>query len=331
MIKFYSRYVDDTLVLIKDENINAVHNALNRFHKNIKFTVDKFTNETPHFLDIEIAPDGLTIYHKETQTGQYMHFKSNTPWLHKTAWISALVYRAKSICSTTKFSFELKRIRQYISWNGFPKRIADKIINKTCENHQRKSSQQQDTGKEEGDKNLVFFHLPYTGIKGEQLVKSCLRKIRKCLKKDSSIRFKVLYETCKISYFTNTKDKTEKLQQSNVVYEFRCPGCGSKYIGKTERSLAERINEHAWSTKNGPVFLHLKECTEFDYIINLHKINNDEVDIRSLHKSYVANNTNIIDKGKNWEILIIKEGLCIKNRNPELNNGFQYSYQPKLF
>ena len=100
---------------------------------------------------------------------------------------------------------------------------------------------------------------------------------------------------------------------------------------KTERSLAERINEHAWSTKNGPVFLHLKECTEFDYIINLHKINNDEVDIRSLHKSYVANNTNIIDKGKNWEILIIKEGLCIKNRNPELNNGFQYSYQPKLF
>ena len=182
VIKFYSRYVDDTLVLIKEEHVNVVHEALNRFHSNIKFTVDKFENETPHFLDIEIAADGLSIYHKETQTGQYIHFKSNTPWMYKTAWISALVYRAKSICSSNKFSAELKRIRKFISWNGFPKHIGNKIITKTLEKHQRKSDQNE-RKQEKNDDKIVYFHLPYVGLKGEQLAKSCIRKLKKCIKK----------------------------------------------------------------------------------------------------------------------------------------------------
>ena len=41
-IKFYTRFVDDTLLLIKPENIKEVHNTLNKFDKNLRFTVDTF-------------------------------------------------------------------------------------------------------------------------------------------------------------------------------------------------------------------------------------------------------------------------------------------------
>mgnify|MGYP002804035518 FL=1 len=42
IVKFYRRYVDDTLVLIKPKEIPLVLNKFNSFDKNLKFTVDKF-------------------------------------------------------------------------------------------------------------------------------------------------------------------------------------------------------------------------------------------------------------------------------------------------
>ena len=58
IIKFYVRYVDDTLLLVRRQDISKVLKAFNRFDKNLKFTVDKFENETSHFLDLEICPNG---------------------------------------------------------------------------------------------------------------------------------------------------------------------------------------------------------------------------------------------------------------------------------
>ena len=65
-IKFYSLYVDDTLVLIKPDDIQLVQDLFNSFHKNIRFTF----YEVSHFLDIKMSAQGLTIYRKNTNTGQ---------------------------------------------------------------------------------------------------------------------------------------------------------------------------------------------------------------------------------------------------------------------
>ena len=62
ILLFYGRYIDDTLVIIKRELLNLVHDALNNFGKNLNFTVDTLDNVFPHFLGIEIHPDGLSIY-----------------------------------------------------------------------------------------------------------------------------------------------------------------------------------------------------------------------------------------------------------------------------
>ena len=75
-IKFYGRFVDSTLLVTKAENVSHVHKALNKFDNNLRFTVDMFQNEVPHFLDLELSPDGITIFRKDTNTGLYVNFTS---------------------------------------------------------------------------------------------------------------------------------------------------------------------------------------------------------------------------------------------------------------
>ena len=61
-IKFYSRFVDYTLLVMKPEHVGQVHKALNEFDNNLYFTVDAFLNEVAHFLDLELSPDRITIF-----------------------------------------------------------------------------------------------------------------------------------------------------------------------------------------------------------------------------------------------------------------------------
>ena len=66
-IKFYTRYVDDTLVLTKPKDIPSILNKFNSFHPQIQFTCEEFIdNNDIHFLDIKINSQGTTIYRKST-------------------------------------------------------------------------------------------------------------------------------------------------------------------------------------------------------------------------------------------------------------------------
>ena len=65
-IKFYARYIDDTLFVIKRKDVPRIQNLLNNFDPNLRFTVDLFQNEIPHFLDLELSPDGISVFRKNT-------------------------------------------------------------------------------------------------------------------------------------------------------------------------------------------------------------------------------------------------------------------------
>ena len=67
-----------------------------------------------------------------------------------------------------------------------------------------------------------------------------------------------------MSFFINAKDEKPSVSQSSVVYMFACPGCSCNYIGKTERTLHERTDEHAYSNKKSnkqnAIYEHLSTC-----------------------------------------------------------------------
>ena len=96
-IKFYIRYVDGTLPLAKDEDIDPILKELSSYNKNIKFAVDRFINEGLHFLDFKIHQNSTDVYYEDTHTGQYINYRCQRPWELKTSWIKALYYRAHKI------------------------------------------------------------------------------------------------------------------------------------------------------------------------------------------------------------------------------------------
>ncbi len=70
IIKFYVRYVDDTLVLAKPSDINLILNKLNSYYADIQFTHEEFIdNNEVHFLDIKLTSNGISIFRKSTHTG----------------------------------------------------------------------------------------------------------------------------------------------------------------------------------------------------------------------------------------------------------------------
>ena len=128
-IKFYTRLVDDTLLLAKEEDINYIFNKFNSFHPTLQFTMDCFDNGKVHFLDISIDKNKTDLYYKPTHTGQYSDISSSTPWNYKTAWIKALCHRTKKVCTTKEqFNRQVDQIKLFMSWNGYPSYVRNSFI-----------------------------------------------------------------------------------------------------------------------------------------------------------------------------------------------------------
>jgi len=123
--------------------------------------------------------------------------------------------------------------------------------------------------------------------------------------------------------FTNTKDKTEKDKQKNLVYKIDCCNCDNSYIGQTKQFIEKRIKQHkancnskmasqnnktmlsSHATKykhnfdfENPKILHKedklrkREIIESIYIaIDMNKVVNERKDANNMHLFY-ANTIN---------------------------------------
>ena len=250
------------------------------------------------------------------------------------------------ICSSNKLPQELKLIKTFASWNDFSKYIVNNIFRKTLQTNEDKS-QPNLTAKQE-EPVVIYFRFPYYGDKVLQPLKSCIRKIKVNCKNYQPVAFKILYDVFKMEFFCNTKDTIPIINQSFVVYELTCPGCGANYVGKTKIMLYERCVEHAWCDQNSVVKNHLDQCVEVQYLLNITSLgptlfSNDSnignadnrnsrinlvidstEDVKEL-SSNILDSTNIIFSYKKFNILLFKEALKINERKPTLNTRLKVS------
>lgn len=79
---FYFRYVDDVALAVPSELIEYTLNIFNSFHARLQFTVEIGLNNSLNFLDITMLLDNKRIvydwYHKETFSGRYLNFLSQS-------------------------------------------------------------------------------------------------------------------------------------------------------------------------------------------------------------------------------------------------------------
>ena len=184
--------------------INCVLNQFNSFDKSLNFTIGTFKNSVPNFLDIKICPNGLGIYHKHTQTGQYVHITSYTLWRWKPLWIRSLVIRAKKICSANYFNIEIQLIKRSAAWNGYPQNVVNGIIKHTlCNNNNNNNNNDMFNDNEIDDAVRIFIKIKYCGETTDRLIKRCMKKFYKCFKKEKRVKFVLQYEKTKLSYFND--------------------------------------------------------------------------------------------------------------------------------
>ena len=171
------------------------------------------------------------------------------------------------------------------------------------------------------------------GNHGESLTSKLLRKLRRCFKID--VKFKVLYDTRKLSSFCTTKDRIPYNQMSSVIYKIKCPGCGEKYIGKSERCFGIRM--HCQGTRdNEPMFKHLHNCNEFHDLCKMFAINDVSANkyiynIDNYILQAVLDNSKILKRFKHSIQLEFVEAYYIKLINPKINTGIAASKELVIF
>ena len=339
-IKFYARYVDDTLLMVKPEDVDMILDRFNGFHRNLEFTVDRFDNVVPHFLDLEIHRSGISIFRKETHTAQFTHFTSFTKWGHKIAWIRSLVSRAKKLCHPSKLKPELANIRKFAAYNGFPRWVVNRVVRRTLHTGQRNQPQVEhhqeppanQVENEQPQESPVFISLPYIGDQGEAVIKKTTKRLSKLMKKEKNVIFKVFLQTTKMAFYTSNKDRTSLLSSSCVIYEYSCPGCAHTYVGKTTNTLFNRTQQHGWSQKDSSVKKHFDNCVHWKELVAFLQIESDtSVDVKELQVQTVRDNIKVLASSQRPLNLDFREALEIKNRSPELNKGLKSCKDLALF
>ena len=110
---------------------------------------------------------------------------------------------------------------------------------------------------------VAFFARTCTNGKNS----NCKSKIQRFLIKP--VKFIIIYDTKRISFFVSNKDKLPPLSRNNLVYQVSCPGCGKSYIGMTKRCLSVRLKEHATQVNNSPIGKHFSDCERAQHLANL--------------------------------------------------------------
>ena len=102
-------------------------------------------------------------------------------------------------------------------------------------------------------------------------------------------------------------------------------------LAKTGRNLWIRTEEHACCDKKSTICDHISNCSYYSYTENLFRFNNDSFNKALFSINSVQSNTKVIDSAHDWNILLIKETLLIKQKMPKSNNGLKVSKDLKLF
>ena len=303
---FYRRYVDDIYNRRKINKKDDLYEALNKYHKNIKLTVEKSPSK---FLDTKlIINNGIyetQVYRKETKMPT--HWSSNIPKRYKRNAISVDLHRSKRISSN--FDTEVQIIKSKFKSVGYPLPFIDNVIRTFKEKNIVDQNNATDDNDDEPlippyffevNKRFILLKLPFCQ-NNEIKSKHFLKKFHHFTKNNFDIA--ISWETRKIQTLFHLKDK--KLYPAFKIYYGVCE-CGEDYIGETKRNTITRWSEHDNATKDSEPSRHLSKNINhiFTWKILCHA--SKKTDIRkNLEAIFIALLKPSLNEQKNFEHLIL--------------------------
>ncbi|BHF74091.1 hypothetical protein SprV_0401717500 [Sparganum proliferum] len=251
--KLWLRYVDDTFVIIKNCEVERLHQRLNDVFPAIQFTREEAIGDSLPFLDVRIQKlsDGslaTSVHRKDSNSEIILNYGSNHPAAHKRRCVRTLFHRAYRYCNSNDLlNKELARLYRSFRSNGYPISFV-----KNCLRNQTESQDPTPNGEIVTRK---FYSLPYMRGTSEIIARQFNRLgIHVAHKPASSLR----------AALSRVKDPIPKELQTNVIYRISCANRSCVYVGHTGRSLGTRIKEHKLAVRRRDplslVFAHALEC-----------------------------------------------------------------------
>ncbi|BHF58638.1 hypothetical protein SprV_0100159100 [Sparganum proliferum] len=130
--KFWTRNVDDTLLIIDQDKINYYEKLLNLIIPDLQFTMEEEVESKLPFLDVLLCrqPDGkqsASVYRKPTNMLQMLSYNSNHSLQHKRNCVRMLYRRVGIHCSTPAAKLdEIKLLQELFRANGYPRTFVDR-------------------------------------------------------------------------------------------------------------------------------------------------------------------------------------------------------------
>ena len=291
------RYVDDTWVKIRKDQLVPFFDHINNVNPYIKFTQEELQDGKLAFLDclVSITKEGnlnTSVYRKATHTDQYLLFDSHHPLVHKLGVIRTLFHRADTICSDAKAKKnEHKHLKTALGACGYKSWTFQKALKKSTTT----SADNSVTPAQGADTRSFNTTIPYVSDLSEKIRRIYRKyKLPVSFKPGNTLRQRLVHP----------KDKVPKDKKNNVVYGIQCKsnGCQELYIGETKQPLAKRMYQHrraSTSCGDSAVYTHLNN--------NNHSFENKDVVI--------------LDKESRWFERGVKEALYVKREEPSLNRG----------
>jgi hypothetical protein len=228
-LPLWKRYKDDIIIVANKQITELLLNCANKFHPEIKFTIETETNRTLNFLDLQIKRLDHTfeykMYTKPSQTDRTLNFNSHHP---KATKANVIKNEAKRIQERTLKPHDNKILQNEL----VQKLLANDYPPAFIQSHLRKP--QDKPTKTPKEPHITTTSIPYLGPHSEH--------IKRILQQNNVRTFFTTLPNCR--NLTKPKPSQKIEEKTDVVYKIPCFECPLFYIGQTKQTFAQRTKQH---------------------------------------------------------------------------------------
>lgn len=279
--RFFTKYVDDIFCVIKKSEVDNTLEILNKFNSQIQFTMECETDNKLPYLDAIVYRQDNQLkvdwYQKDTASGRLINFFSKHPRRIVINTATNFIKRILDISDKQFHSTNEGKIRTILHKNDFPNTTINKLIK-----HVKRRELDKNGTREQAAK--IYKSTTYVPGFSERFSNSDIYNkdnIQLALKNNNTVG----------KFFSKTKSRIEKEDQSNIVYKIRCNGdksdiCQKVYVGTTRTKLKTRVSGHKSDQKAIDRPLEQKTALAAHCTLTGHTPNFTDVEILTQESNY---------------------------------------------
>lgn len=306
--KKWTRYVDDTVGMVRKDEVDVVTTNLNNIHPAIKFTCEVESDNSIPFLDTRLIRENgkiaIDIFRKPTDNPLSIPHRSNHHFNHRLAAFESNMFRLWNLpLSDERRIKEFNYIKEMAHINGYDTIIVENMYKKHKARHEiaqitslqplEKKRKIRETQNKNGRSFPHFAIIPFCNPVSYRFEK-ILRKygINVCYTNRG-----------KLKNILNSGKRKMSENESSGIYGISCMGCDKQYIGQTKRRIETREKEHtaAMRSRQKEKSSVARHCLEEGHVkgeIQLIKRINEQVKLDAYESMYIARTDDLMNTGE---------------------------------